>query len=54
MELEVTPEPTPEERRAIELALAPAGDDGQSGWAASLGGRTAPQEPGREPRVVES
>lgn len=37
MELEITPEPTPEERRAIELALAaesktdPAGA-GHSAW----------------------
>ena len=52
MELEITPEPTPEERRAIELALAAAGD-GQSGWAASLDGSTAAEQPRREPGVVE-
>jgi hypothetical protein len=52
MELEVTPEPTPEERRAIELALE-ADDDHPSGWAASLDGRAAAQQPGREPGVVE-
>ncbi len=50
MELEITPEPTPEERRAIELALtAPE----ESGWPASLDGGAAAQEPGREARVVE-
>ncbi len=52
MELEITPEPTPEERRAIELALAD-GDDAQSAWAASLDGGPAAEQPGREPRVVE-
>ncbi|MGZ4395106.1 MAG: hypothetical protein ACXVZ2_07075 [Gaiellaceae bacterium] len=52
MELEITPEPTPEERRAIELALE-AGDEGRSAWAASLDGGAAAQQPGREPGVVE-
>jgi hypothetical protein len=52
MELQITPEPTPEERRAIELALA-AAEEAQSGWAASLDGGAAAQEPGREPGVVE-
>ena len=51
MELEITPEPTEEERRAIELALA-AGEDAPSAWAASLDGGAAAQEPGREPGVV--
>jgi hypothetical protein len=52
MELEITPEPTPEERRAIELALEPD-DDGRNAWAASLDGGPAAQQPGREPGVVE-
>jgi len=52
MELEITPEPTPEERRAIELALA-AGEDEPSGWASSLDGGSAAQQPGGEPGVVE-
>ena len=52
MKLEITPEPTPEERRAIELALAD-GDDAPSAWAASLDGGPAAEQPGREPRVVE-
>jgi len=52
MELEIRPEPTPEERRAIELALA-AGDDEPSAWASSLDGGAAAQQPGREPGVVE-
>jgi hypothetical protein len=52
MELEINPEPTPEERRAIELALA-AGEEAPSAWAASLDGGPAAQQPGREPRVVE-
>jgi len=52
MELEITPEPTPEERRAIELALA-AGEDDPSAWASSLDGGAAAQQPGREPGVVE-
>ena len=52
MELEITPEPTPEERRAIELALA-AGEDEPSAWASSLDGGAAAEQPGREPGVVE-
>ncbi len=52
MELEITPEPTPEERRAIELALA-AGDVEPSAWASSLDGGAAAQQSGREPGVVE-
>ena len=50
MELEITPEPTPEERHAIELALAA---DPESAWPASLDGGAATQEPGGEPGVVE-
>jgi hypothetical protein len=52
MDLEITPEPTPEERRAIELALA-ACDEEPSGWASSLDGGSAAQQAGREPGVVE-
>ncbi len=52
MELEITPEPTPEERRAIELALAAAAEE-PSAWASSLDGGPAAQQPGREPGVVE-
>ena len=50
MELEITPEPTPEERRAIELALAAPEE---SAWPGSLDGGAAAEEPRREPRVVE-
>jgi hypothetical protein len=59
VDLEIEPEPTPEEERAIRAALA---DDDpparRSRWAASalddLRGDAPLQDPGREARIVES